>query len=149
MSSAFVPANPDFESVVRASFGMQGLMRAIGARLVTVTPGRVVIEVPFSETVSQQHGHFHGGVVGAIGDNSGGYAALSLLPAGSEVLTVEYKVNFIRPASGSLLSAEGLVVRAGRTLIATRMDVSVVGAKGVEVCGILQATMMRVDAPPV
>ncbi len=65
-------SNPDFARAVRASFDSQGLMATLGARLVSVEPGRVVIELPFSQSVSQQHGLFHGGVIGAIADNSWG-----------------------------------------------------------------------------
>lgn len=145
MSELASPRNPAFERVVRDSFSRQGLMGTIGAWLVEVKPGRVVIEVPFSQRISQQHGLFHGAVVGAIGDNAGGYAALTLMPEGSEVLTVEYKINFIRPAQGALLRAEGQVIRSGRTLTTTRMDVSVVGGREDGPCAVLQATMMRVE----
>ncbi len=147
MSQSFTPRHPDFARVVRESFGRQGLMGTVGAWLVEVTPGRVVIEVPYSTRIAQQHGHFHGAVVGAIGDSAGGYAALSLMPEGSEVLTVEYKVNFVRPANGLLLRAEGTVLRAGRTLITTRMDVFVLGGATEGLCAALQATMMRIDTP--
>lgn len=139
------PSNPDFERVVRDSFARQGLMGTIGAWLVAVKPGHVAIELPYSERVSQQHGHFHGAVIGALGDNCGGYAALSLMPPGSEVVTVEYKINFLRPAKGLLLRAEGSVIRAGRTLITTRMDVSILGGEHDGICAALQATMMRVE----
>jgi uncharacterized protein (TIGR00369 family) len=60
----------------------------------------VEIEVPFSDGVSQQHGFFHGSVTGAIGDSACGYAAMTLTPPGTEVLTIEYKVNFLSPAPG-------------------------------------------------
>lgn len=145
MSAPAQPSNPDFERAVRDSFGRQGLMGTIGAWLVEVKPGRVVIEVPYSQRISQQHGLFHGAVVGAIGDSAGGYAALTLMPAGSEVLTVEYKINFMRPAQGVLLRAEGLVVRSGRTIATTRMEVSVLGGAEDGPCAVLQATMMRVS----
>lgn len=139
------PSNPDFERTVRGSFARQGLMGTIGAWLTEVRPGRVVIELPYSERIAQQHGHFHGAVIGAIGDNAGGYAALTLMPARSEVLTVEYKINFLRPAQGLVLRADGQVLRAGRTLVTTRIDVSVHGGSTDGMCAALQATMMRID----
>lgn len=141
---AHVPANPDYAAAVAASFASQGLMATLGARLAAVAPGMVAIEVPFSPAVSQQHGHFHGAVIGAIGDNAGGYAALSLMPAGSEVLTVEYKINFMRPATGTLLRATGHVVRAGRTITVTRMEVASGSGGDLQPCAVLLATMMRV-----
>ena len=100
----FVPANPDYAEAIRASFARQGMMRTLGIRLGEIAPGRVVLELPFGETVGQQQGMFHGAAIGAIGDVAGGYAALSLMPAGSEVVTVEYKINFVRPAKGTIVS---------------------------------------------
>lgn len=145
MSDVPEPSNIEFERAVRESFGRQGLMGTIGAWLVEVKPGRVVIELPYSQRISQQHGMFHGAVVGAVGDNAGGYAALTLMPASSEVLTVEYKINFIRPAQGLLLRAEGHVIKSGRTLTTTRMDVTVLGGAETGLCAVVQATMMRVE----
>jgi acyl-coenzyme A thioesterase PaaI-like protein len=78
------------EREVCASFALQGLMRAIGAELATLGPGRCTLEVPFSERVDQQ-GFFHGGVIGAVADTAGGYAALNLLPVGIEVVTLEHR----------------------------------------------------------
>ena len=114
-------ANPDFEAAVRESFAAQGLMATLGARLASVEPGRVVIEMPFSNAVSQQQGLFHGGAIGAIGDTAGGYAALSLMPAGSEGVTVEYKINFMRPAMGRLVRADGRILGAAGDVHARRV----------------------------
>lgn len=137
-------SDPDFERAVRASFERQGLMTTLGARLASVQPGQVVIELPFCERVSQQHGLFHGGVIGAIADNSGGYAALSLMPVGSEVLTIEYKINFMKPAKGQLLRATGHVVRAGKTVTVIRAEVACIDGGDAAACALVQATMMRV-----
>lgn len=141
---AVTPLAPETEKAVRDSFARQGLMGTVGAWLVEVARGRVVIELPFSARVSQQQGLFHGAVIGAIGDTAGGYAALSLMPAGSEVLTVEYKVNFVRPAKGQVLRAEGLVVKAGRTMTVVRSDISVRDGGKTGLAAVLLATMMRV-----
>ncbi len=84
---------------VRASFGKQGLMRLLGAEVVEAGPGICVIEVPFRDELIQQESYFHGAVTGAIADTAGGYAALTLAPPDREVLTVEYKVNFLAPAA--------------------------------------------------
>ena len=79
---------------VRASFEKQGLMRLLGAEIVEVGEGRCVIEVPFSDELTQQERYFHGAVTGAIADTAGGYAALTLAPPDREVLTFEYKITF-------------------------------------------------------
>ncbi len=144
--TSFVAANPEYEADIRSSFASQGLMATLKGRIESVVPGRVVLVVPFAPGVSQQHGLFHGGVIGALGDNAGGYAALSLMPAGSEVLTVEYKINFMRPARGALLRAVGEVVRSGKSLSVVRVDVEAVDGDARQPCAVLQATMMRVAA---
>jgi uncharacterized protein (TIGR00369 family) len=138
------PANSAFADVIRASFSRQGMMRALGARLGEIAPGRVAVELPYGEVVGQQQGLFHGGAIGAIGDIAGGYAALSLMPAGSEVVTVEYKINFIRPAKGGLLRAEGQILRAGRSVTVARIDVSLLEGESATAVALLQATYMRV-----
>lgn len=139
------PADPQFEHVVRESFARQGLMSTLGARLATVVAGSVVIEVPFTAGVSQQLGFFHGAVLGAIGDSAGGYSALTLLPAGSEVVSVEYKINFLKPAVGDVLRATGRVVRSGRSVSVCQVDIEAVAAGRASLCGVVLATFMRVE----
>ncbi len=126
---------------VRESFGKQGLMRLIGARIVGAGEGFCTIEVPFSEDVTQQERYFHGAVIGAIGDNAGGYAALTLAPPDREVFTVEYKVNFLAPASGERLVARSEVVTAGRRLFVCRAEVSAVAGGGETLCAALLQTV--------
>jgi uncharacterized protein (TIGR00369 family) len=111
---------------VRASFARQGLMRLLGAEVVGVGDGTCVIEVPFAEGITQQESYFHGAVTGAIADTAGGYAAMTLAPPDREVLTVEYKVNFLAPAHGEKLVARGEVVTSGRRLFVCRAEVSAV-----------------------
>src|SRR3954465_15631744 len=112
----FVPQDTDFEARVRASFAQQRVMGTIGARLVRVAPGEVEIELPFPEDLTQQHGYLHAGVVAAVVDSACGYAALSLAPAGAEVLSIEFKLNLLSPAAGESFAARARVVRAGRNV---------------------------------
>ncbi|MBI2316123.1 MAG: PaaI family thioesterase [Betaproteobacteria bacterium] len=126
--ASFQPADPDYERRIRASFARQGAMALIGARLGRVAPGVVEIELPFRADLTQQHGYFHAGMTSAIADSAGGYAAYSLFPADSSVLTVEYKMNLIAPADGERLIATGRVRKPGRTL--TVCDLEVVAIKG-------------------
>lgn len=130
-------------SEVRDSFARQGLMRIIGAEMTGLSPGRCVIGLPFNDAVGQQHGFFHGGIIGAVADTAGGYAALSLLPLGCEVLTLEYKINFVRPAAGTYFVAEGTVLRVGRSVTVTRVDVLVEGGGRRTLCAALQQSIMR------
>lgn len=100
-------------------------MRLLGAEV--VGEWFCEIRVPFSEKLTQQERYFHGAVTGAIGDNAGGYAAPTLAPPDREVLTVEYKVNFLAPAYGERLLARREVVTAGRRLFVCKAEVSAVG----------------------
>ena len=113
-----------------------------------LSPGRCQVRLPFSDRVSQQHGFFHGGVIATVADTAGGYAAMSLCETGTEVLTAEFKINFVSPARGTDLLATGTVIRSGRTLIVTRADVEVI-ANGVRmVCAtLLQTIAVREKAP--
>jgi len=139
---------PDKEREVRASFARQGLMAAIGAVMAELTPGACTLVLPFSDAVGQQHGFFHGGIVGALADSAGGYAALSLAPLESEVVTLEYKVNFLRPAAGQRLVAMGTVLRAGRSVTVARADVFIERDGARVLCATILQSIMAPPAPP-
>jgi len=126
---------------VRASFEKQGLMQLLGAEVVEAGEGRCVIEVPFREELTQQERYFHGAVTGAIAHNAGGYAALTLAPPDREVLTVEYKVNFLAPAWGEKLVAHGEVLSAGRRLFVCRAEVEAVDGNERRTCATLLQTV--------
>ena len=145
MAPQFNVSNPDYAKTVRDSFARQGLMTTLGARIVAIEPGFCVVEMGYTPGVSQQQGFFHGGAIGAIADSAAGYAAYSLMPAGAEILTVEYKLNLIRPAVPPTLRAEGRVLRAGKTLTVCRADVFHSPPGGPEACALLQSTLMRVE----
>ena len=113
----FVPSDDRFEQRVRSSFARQTLMETIQARLVKVRPGEVEIEIPFRADLAQQNGFMHAGIITSIIDTACGYAALSLMPQGVDVLTVEYKVNFVSPAVGLRMIGRGT---RGRDAIARR-----------------------------
>jgi uncharacterized protein (TIGR00369 family) len=138
----FEPADAEFERRIRSSFARQGLMEHIGARLTAVSPGAVETELPFRADLTQQHGFVHAGIITSIVDSACGYAALSLLPVHAEVLTVEYKVNFVSPAAGARFIGRGRVIKPGRTLTVCAGDVFTV-ADGVEkLVATMLATMM-------
>ena len=112
----FTPSDPDFERRVRESFARQRLMQTIGAELVTIRPGEVEIALSFRPDLTQQHGYLHAAALAAIADSACGYAALSLMPEGTEVLSVEFKMNLLAPARGDRFVARSRVLRPGRTL---------------------------------
>lgn len=117
------PRNSQFERDVRASFGAQAFMQEIGAVLTRVTPGAVDIRLPYSERLGQQNGFLHAGVTTALCDSACGFAALSLMEADKNVLSVEFKVNLLAPAVGQAFLATAKVLRSGRTLMVCQGDV--------------------------
>lgn len=118
----FEPQNPDYEAFVRSALKRQGFMGLLGAELRAVEPGRVVLGVAYRDDLNQQNGFLHGGVVGTLCDNAAAAAAGTLVAAGSGILTVEYKVNFLGPAVGDHVEAVGEVVRLGRSVAVSRAD---------------------------
>jgi uncharacterized protein (TIGR00369 family) len=111
-----LPLDPEFEARVRASFARQQFMALLGARLAAIAPGVVEIEFPVAKEFTQQNGFLHAGALLAILDSACGYAALTLMPAQADVLTVELKANLLAPARSGTVKARGEVVRPGRVL---------------------------------
>ena len=139
----FTPSDPDFEKKVNDSFSRQAFMEFIGARLVEVRPGYCEIHVGYKKELCQQHEFFHAGVVGTIADNSAGYAAFSLMPADSSILTVEYKLNLVAPGDGALLIGRAQVIKPGHTLTICKSEVFAV-KNGVEkLCATSLITLME------
>jgi uncharacterized protein (TIGR00369 family) len=143
-----ISQDANFAEKTRASFAQQGFMQSLGAKITITEPGRCEIRVPFRPELSQQNGYFHGGVSGAIADTSSGYAAYSLTPTGTNVLTVEYKLNLVAPALGELLIARAQVIRAGRTLTVCGADVFVVRDGAEKICATSLATIMALAPNP-
>jgi uncharacterized protein (TIGR00369 family) len=138
------PVDPHFASRIRASFARQKAMTLIGATLAAVGPGAVEIALPFRDDLTQQKGYVHGGIIGMIADSAAGYAAYSLMPAECSLVTVEYKMNILSPATSSL-TARGEVVKAGRTLTVARAEVYAKDGKHVAT---MQQTLMMLPGTP-
>ena len=129
---------------IRASFAKQGLMTTLGATLDSVSPGMVEIALTPHPAISQQHGFVHGGAVSAIADSAAGYAALSLMPADTCVLTTEFKINLLAPAAGERIIARGRVVKTGRTLTLAQAEVFARTGGPEKLIALLTATLMAV-----
>jgi len=142
--STSTPKDPEFEARIRTSFAKQGLMKTIGAQLASISPGAVEIALPASPAVSQQHGFVHGGVVACIADSAAGYAALSLMPPGIGILTTEFKINFLAPATGDRMLARGCVIKAGRTLTLAQAEVFAENTGREKLVAFLIATLMTI-----
>ncbi len=135
----------DADARVRSSFARQGLMRTLGARLESIATGAVEISLRPDPAISQQHGFVHAGAVTAIADSAAGYAALTLMPAGTGVLSTEFKINLLAPAVGDRIVARGRVVKAGRTLTVAQSEVFAVTGGTEKLIALLTATMMAVE----
>jgi uncharacterized protein (TIGR00369 family) len=127
------------------SFARQSFMQTAGAEIVEATPGRCRIVAPIAPGLRQQHGVGHAGLTFALGDTAAGYAALSLMPEGSEVMTVEMKINLLAPAMGERLVATGEVLRAGRRLLVVRAEVAAERDGASTPVAVLLGTMIPVD----
>lgn len=144
----FEARDPDFDRRVRDSFARQAFMRLIGAEIVHLAPGEIDIALPFRDDLTQQHGFFHGGAIGTLADNAGGYASLTLLAATDSVLTVEYKLNIVAPGEGERLVARGRVVRPGRRVVVCRADVHALRAGRERHCATALGTFMVLPDMP-
>ena len=128
---------------IRASLSRQTFMQVLGAEPVAISPGRVVLELPFRDALCQQNGFLHAGVITSIADSACGYAALTLMDPGSDVLSVEFKVNMLEPAIGERFRAIGTVVRSGRTLtVCSGEVVALTDGKPDKRVALMQATMI-------
>ena len=129
--------------VVAANFARQPAMALIGATLTVISPGLVEVAFPFRVELTQQDGFIHAGIIATAADSACGYAALSSMPAGSEVLSVEFKLNLLRPAAGERFVARAQVLKPGKTLTAVRADVFAFTGEEHRLIAAMQATMIR------
>lgn len=137
------PLSPAVESVVREAFARQKLMATLGAAITHVAAGEVHVDLPCSDNVMQQAGVVHAGALAAIADSACGFAALTLMPTGSDVVSVEFKLNLLAPASGEHAVARARVIRAGRSITVCAADVFAIAAGRETIVATMLATMMR------
>lgn len=135
--------NPLYNRIA-ASFQAQGLMTTLGATLAHVSDGEVRIALPYSTKLSQQLGYVHAGAVTSIVDSACGYAALTRAPEGAEVVSVEFKINLMRPAIGDHFLAVGQVKSAGKQIAVCSGEVIAHSDRGEKIVALMQATMMFV-----
>lgn len=127
--------------MIQESFARQGTLKAWDARLSKMGHGTCEVMIPMSEVVTQQHGYFHGGVIGTIADVAGGFAANTILMPTHECLSAEFKVNIVSPGIGQALIGRGKVVKAGKTLVITTAEIFAVNDGVEKLCAIMQQTL--------
>jgi uncharacterized protein (TIGR00369 family) len=144
---SFSPGCPDYVQRVRDSFASQAFMATLGASVADVAPGAVELVMPFREDLTQQNGFLHAGVTAALADSAAGYAAYTVMPPDSNVLSIEFKHNLLAPAVGHRFRARGQVLRAGRQIVVVQASVIAEQTDGTEKpVALMQATMMRVGS---
>lgn len=137
--------DPGTEERIRDSIGRQTLLTTLGVAIAELSSGRVVFDLPYRAGLCQQNGYVHAGAITTLADSACGYAAATLMPAGRDVLTVEFKVNLLAPASGDWFRATAEVIRAGRTLTVCSAEVVAwAGGSARKPIALMQATMMAV-----
>ena len=137
-------SSPEFDRVY-ASLSRQGMMQHLGVRLLRAERGLVELALPYSDKVTQQQGGFHGGAMGALADIAGGYAALTVLPEDNEVVTVEYKVNFLASFQSGEIRAIGRVAKGGKRIVVTTAEVVHIDDSGKQsACALMQQTLVPV-----
>lgn len=132
----------DVDRRVRESFARQRLMTTLGASVVAVAKGSVVLRLPIRAELTQQNGFLHAGALATLADSACGYAALTTMPPDADVLSVEFKVNMLAPAVGDAVEARGSVLRSGKTIVATRADVFAISGTGEKLVAAMQGTMI-------
>ena len=140
----FKPRTPDYAQRVADSFARQAALATMGVRLVSIEPGRVVMEMAHDDRFTQQHGFVHAGVTTTVLDTACGYAAFSLMPADAGVLTVELKTSLLAPAAGKTFIFEGRVIKPGRTVTFCEGEAFALSNGARKRIATLSATMMTV-----
>jgi uncharacterized protein (TIGR00369 family) len=138
-----------FEKKVRDSFGRQLFMSTIAAEMISVDRGYVEIRFPFSSKLTQQNGFVHAGAVTSVMDSACGYAAMSVAPEEADVLSVEFKVNFLAPGAGKSFVARAAVKRTGRRLTVCTADAFAVTGGEETLIATMLATMMNMKSKPI
>jgi len=136
----------NYDRRVRDSFARQRIMTTMGAVIDRVAPGEVSIRLPIRDELTQQNGFLHAGAIATVADSACGYAAFSLMPADADVLSIEFKVNMLAPATGDAIVARASVIRAGRTIMVCRADVYSVLGSDEKLVAAMQGTMMVIRA---
>ncbi len=134
--------DPGYPDLLIENFNLQPTMKFLGAELTEIRPGSAEVTLPRREEFTQQSGSVHGGILSTIGDNAGGYAAWTLEPNDSNMLAVEFKINLLSEAKGDPIIARGHVIKHGKTLSVSRVDIFTIQNDTEKLCAIMQQTLM-------
>lgn len=143
-NNIYQPKDPNYQQKVTASFNRQVVMQTLKVSLADIQPGTIKLTMPFQESLTQQHGFLHAGIVSTVLDSACGYAAFSLMPADAAVLSIEFKVNLLAPAKGERFEAVAEVVKPGRTITVVEGRLFVLTGEERKLVATMNGTMMAV-----
>jgi uncharacterized protein (TIGR00369 family) len=135
----------DMLEMGRQVLASQPFSRLIGAELAEFAEGKAVLVIPVVESLKQQFGYLHGGVLSYAADNAITFAGGSVL--GTAVLTAEYKINYLVPAVGEQIIALASVIYAGKRQAVCRCEVFSVRAGQETLCAVAQGTIVKIGGP--
>lgn len=144
--TTFSPLDPAYIEKVHSSFARQAAMANLGIEIVELGPGWIELGFEPPPGFTQQDGYVHAGVVATALDSACGYAAYSLAPPHTAVLTSEYKINLLRPVAGDSFLARGAVIKAGRTLTVCQGELRV--KRDGPLLAIMTGTIVLLSEPP-
>jgi uncharacterized protein (TIGR00369 family) len=101
----------------------RGFIKFCGLKAESAEWGRFRSRVEIKEDHRQQDGFIHAGVMATMADHTAGYSAFTVVPEEMQILTIEFKVNFLRPAFGTALVCRSQVIREGRQIIISESEV--------------------------
>lgn len=134
------------EQQARDVFARQAVMATLGARLVHMERGLARVGMPHDDAFTQQDGFLHAGIIATVVDSALGCAASSVMPPGSGVLSIEFKINMLRPARAPAYLAEGRVLKAGRRVTVCQGELREGEHGDGRILAAMQASMICVPA---
>ena len=134
--------NPEITRYIYEDYKTQNLLNSFLAKITKLSLGHIEIEAPIAEAIFNQHGFAHAGFAFSLADTAAGYAAITHLPIGYNILTVESKINYFAPAKGDILRAVARIIHPGRRLSVVVADLFAISKKTQQKIAILQTTMM-------
>ena len=144
---SFKVSDPNYKQKVIESFNRQIVMQTLNASIIDVQPGNVEITFPYHQSLTQQHGFIHGGIVSTVLDSACGYSAFSLMPVDAGILTIEFKINLLSPAKGDWFQAIGNVKKPGRTITVSEGEMYAYQNENKKLIATMVGTLMTINDP--
>jgi uncharacterized protein (TIGR00369 family) len=146
MESLMTTSFPAVAAAIKSTLENQGFTKLVGAEVVSVEPGVVVMALDRRPEVLQQAGFFHGGVLAYLVDNATTAAAGTMIDRTTRsVITAEYKINLIAPSTGDRLTCRAEVVKPGRLLTVVEAKVTCRTDGAEKLVAVALATIANLD----